>query len=358
MIEVRSITKARTLLEWYEEQDKIDMNPSYQRRGDLWPERNKKLLINSILNHYDIPKIYLADFTYVNTMLNEEKKPYAVIDGKQRLSIFFAFFNDELELDQTAVYLKDESEVSLKDFKYSDLQAQYPSLAKQFDDFTPTVMSVIADEYEEVQELFIRLNLNVSISGPERRNAMPGPIPHLIRDLSVHEFFRNYATFPINRGQDLNAAAKVLLIERRGDFANTKKDDLDRFVHSNKDKDTSEFRGVYQRAVSGLDKMTQVFEEEDGLLKGQAQFPVYYWFTRTHANQYGPLLRDFIVNFEEERTRARRLANARVSEDVETPDATLLQYSSLMRSPDDRTRQERMFGILNERFQAFLHGLT
>jgi len=61
MLEVRPISKARTLLEWYRDRDKIDLDPSYQRRGDLWPLWNKQLLINSILNRYDIPKIYVAD---------------------------------------------------------------------------------------------------------------------------------------------------------------------------------------------------------------------------------------------------------------------------------------------------------
>lgn len=353
MLEVRPITKQRTLPQWYEEQDKINMDPTYQRRGDLWPERNKQLLVNSILNQYDIPKIYLADFTYGTIVLRENSKPYAVIDGKQRLSIFFAFFRDKLELDKTPIQT-DRGELSLTGLRYSDLHKRYPSLAGRFDDFTPTVMSVISDKLEEVQELFIRLNLNVSISGPERRNAMPGPIPHLIRDLSVHEVFRAYATFPINRGQDLNAAAKVLLMESRGEFANTKKGDLDNFVTSIKARDTPEFQDVYGRATVGLDKMARVFKEEDPLLRGPSQFPVYYWFTRTYADRYAEVIRDFLVKFEADRSRARKLANTRVTEDVETPDITLLNYTTWVRSPDDRKSQKRMFDTLDERFKAFL----
>src|SRR5688572_11043774 len=99
MLEVRPISRQRTLLQWFEERELIDMNPSYQRRGEIWPEKYKQLLINTVLNQYDVPKIYLADFTYVNTALNESRKPFAVIDGKQRLSAFFDFFQDALALD-------------------------------------------------------------------------------------------------------------------------------------------------------------------------------------------------------------------------------------------------------------------
>src|SRR6266496_5655180 len=212
MLQVLPLKKPRSILQWYLERDKLDLSPSYQRRGDLWPNRYKQLLINSVLNQFDIPKIYVADFTYIESNLNEHRKPFAVIDGKQRLTTFFAFLSDELRLDNTPVYV-DGQKIEVDGFSYPDLQRSYPAVARRFEEFIPTVMSVISDSLEDIQELFIRLNLSLSISGPERRNAMPGPLPHLIRELSVHEFFRKYATFPINRGQDLNAAAKFLLME-------------------------------------------------------------------------------------------------------------------------------------------------
>ena len=327
------------------------MTPSYQRRGDLWPERNKKLLINSILNQYDIPKIYLADFTYGNTDLNEQRTPYAVIDGKQRLNIFFAFFDDELTLDEEPIH--DMDELSLKGFKYSELRSEYPLLAQRLEDFVPVVMSVISDELEEVQELFIRLNLNVSISGPERRNAMRGPLPSLIRDLSVHDFFRSHAIFPINRGQDLNAAAKILLMEHRGGFTNTKKKDLDRFVSSNNDMEVSEFQTVYTSAETTLNAMTEVFDVEDKLLAGQAQLPIYYQFIKKYHVQFMQQIRPFLVKFEEDRKAARAEANAIGMENISSSSRTLVEYNGLLRSPDDRTKQERMSNVLEARFAQY-----
>jgi uncharacterized protein DUF262 len=354
MLEVKPISRERTLLQWFKEQDKIDLDPSYQRRGDLWPPKHRKLLINSILNSYDIPKIYLADFTYISSPLNENRKPYAVIDGKQRLSIFFDFLNDGIALDETPIHFEGQ-ELKLGGLRYSDLKLKHSKLVKRFEEFTPTVMSVITDKLEEVQELFIRLNLNVSISGAERRNAMPGPIPALIRTLSVHEFFRSYASFPINRLQDLDAAAKILNMELQKGFVSTNKVDLDRFVMTNKDKDESDFKGIYKSAVQSLNKMKRVFIKKDSLLKGQAQLTVYYQLVKVYGEQYGDLLREFLLQFERDRAKVREQAAARGrGERVKISDATLLDYNTFVRSPDNKSKQEYMFNVLEDRLGQYV----
>ena len=69
--------------------DQIDPKPQYQR-GPVWKLPKKQLLIDSIINRYDIPKIYLR---YVG-----DKSPYKyeVADGQQRLRSIWEFFNDEI----------------------------------------------------------------------------------------------------------------------------------------------------------------------------------------------------------------------------------------------------------------------
>lgn len=353
MLEVKPISKIRSLLDWHQDRGIIEMEPSYQRRGDLWPEKNKQLLINSILNRYDIPKIYLADFTYSDTPLKESKKPYAIIDGKQRFTIFFDFFDDKIKLDSTPVYF-DNKEFVLAGLKYSDLQVKHFPIAKVFEDYVPTIMSVISDDLSDVQELFIRLNLNVSISGAERRNAMPGPLPAIIRKLSVHSFFRDYATFPINRGQDLNAAAKFLLMQEAHGFANVKRVDLDRFVKNNKDKSPFDYEGISIEISSILDKMTQVFEKKDVLLKSQAQLTVYYWLVNNYSALFGKQIRNFLLAFEQKRAQVRREAAARAKGiDLPISDPNILEYNLYVRTPDDRSKQQSMYNQLSTRLENY-----
>ena len=40
------------------EKDEINISPEYQREGGVWTKEKKQLLIDSILNDYDIPKLY------------------------------------------------------------------------------------------------------------------------------------------------------------------------------------------------------------------------------------------------------------------------------------------------------------
>lgn len=47
-----------TILRINSEYDAIEKDPNYQRRGDIWTVEKRQLLIDSILNDYDLPKLY------------------------------------------------------------------------------------------------------------------------------------------------------------------------------------------------------------------------------------------------------------------------------------------------------------
>lgn len=376
MLEVRQILrngKPPTLLEWFRESYKIDMNPSFQRRANLWGLEKRKLLINTFLNDYDMPKIYLADYTdYPDSPLKKKevkvkRRPdaseslYSVIDGKQRLRNIFDFFEDKLPLGDTPVFAEGET-YHLRGKTYSDLNRDYPRLARRVENFRPTVMSVIADDRGDIKEMFIRLNVGEHISGPERRNAMRGPLPRLIRSVAEHEFFISRALFSIQRGQDLNTAAKFLLMESREGFVNTKRLDLDRFVLRNVANEPQAFDEIVTRVEATLDLMASVFSDKDELLRGQAQMPIYYWLIRKRV---GPptqiiatvtnydLVRAFLSDFENKRQEVRSLMTRRSrGEDILISAPELINYNTLMRTPDDKRNQEGMYRILNQRYDV------
>ena len=168
----------------------------------------KAYLIDSIINDYDIPKIYLADFSLMNTPLNVHRKPYAIIDGRQRLEAIFGFFDDQFPLNQDFVFFGDPN-LRLGSLVYSDLRKSQPKIASSIEEFNLSVMSVITDDEARINDLFVRLNTSKALTGAEIRNAMSGRIPDLIRQLVLHDFFQRRARFSVTRGQDKNAAAKV-----------------------------------------------------------------------------------------------------------------------------------------------------
>ena len=65
---VRSF-ESKTLAWWRSRKQQIDMDRPYQRRGRLWSKADKAYLINSIINGFDVPKFYVADFTYTDSQV-------------------------------------------------------------------------------------------------------------------------------------------------------------------------------------------------------------------------------------------------------------------------------------------------
>lgn len=343
---------ARTLSWWRTRRTKIDMDPPYQRRGRLWSETDKAYLIDSILNGYDIPKLYMADFTWGDSKLNTKQLPYAIIDGKQRLEAIFDFFDGNITLNDDFEYLENRT-LRLAGLGYSDLQKNHPVIAEEFDNYNLLVMSVSAQSENPINELFVRLNRSKALTGAEIRNAMSGPAPNVIRAFAKHELFATNVRFTVTRGQDLNAAAKVLLFEFHEKLGETKKRNLDAFVKQmakdRKMRPTLELAG--RRALDTANAMTEVFLPKDRLLASAGIFPVYYWFVRNTKESARHKIREFLTGFENERAENRRLVQDDPSMlSSAKVDRQLLEFDTFNRSTNDLQSHEGRYRILCERF--------
>lgn len=334
---------------WFDNRHLIDTEPFYQRKSDIWPKPMRAFLIDTILNGYDIPKFYLADFRRSSGSLNPKGKTYAIIDGKQRFEAIFDFFDDKLALAKDFV-LESEPTLDLGGRRYSDLARAHPALRRQVDEYELTVMSVVTDEPGVITNLFLRLNRGLALTGAEQRNAAVGTVPALIRDLAGHEFFSSRVKFSTLRGADNNTAAKLLLVEHRAHFADTKKKDLDNFVKETDLQilgDDEPFRQDYERAVAVLDRMVDAFVPRDPLLAASGIVPVYYWFFRTHNTDSPERLREFLDRFNSERAANNALA----AQDPVAADSELLMFEHHRRSPNDRRAAAIVYDILDKRFR-------
>lgn len=339
--------EARTLSWWRMRRDKIDMDPPYQRRGRLWSDTDKAYLIDSILNGFDIPKLYVADFTWSDSALNKKKLPYAIIDGKQRLEAIFDFADGKITLNEDFVYLPNRS-LRLSGLGYRDLQQNYPHIAEEFDNYNLLVMSVAAQSEEPINELFVRLNRSKALTGAEIRNAMSGPAPGVIREIAKHTFFSTNIGFTVKRGQDLNAAAKVLLFEYHGKLGETKKRNLDGFVKDVGSRSTDRLELAGRHVFDVLDDMAEIFLPRDGLLTSAGVFPVYYWLVRDSDPGTYHQIRSFLIAFEGERHENRKQKAGRPSS--KGTDDDLSTYDRFNRSTNDQASHEGRFAILRKRF--------
>lgn len=387
---------SQTLTTWWEERTDIDFEPVYQRKGHIWPLKMKQNLVDTVLNGFDIPKLYVANFTLLNSPLNQSGKKYAVIDGKQRLLALFGFFGGEFTLPSTFTYYNDPS-LELGGLAYKDLLNNYPRVARRFDNYPLTVVHVVTDDEAKINELFLRLNASKPLTGAEIRNAMLGEVPTVIRELVQHPFW-NRIKFSTFRGQDKNTAAKLLLIEHTGNFVDTKKTQLDDLVRAanesaddaaraaggmgsiaddeaiersteealpesvdeaealitadlvDKAQETEDpdVRRSAARVKAELDKMADIFIDKDPLLVQQAQVPVIYWLVREIEPSRLPRVRPFLQKFDEDRQANKR----RKIEDPDR-DRTLIDFEMLARSSNDHGSINGRYGILRRRFDLF-----
>lgn len=294
---------AKPLTWWNSRREMIDMAPPYQRRGRLWSRSDKAYLIDSIINGFDVPKLYMADFQLGDSSLNLARKPYAIIDGKQRLEAIFDFFDGNLVLNGDCVW-KDDPRIKIGGLSLRDLKATYSFIAERFETETIDVMSVRTTNVEDVNELFIRLNRSKPLTGAEIRNAMVGYVPDVIRNVSRHPFFSENIKFSVSRAGDHNASAKIVLFEFNGKPSSTKKKDLDLFAQLDL-SDESRVSLAGRRCVDTLDLMQEVFLPKDDLLSSAGPVPVYYWLVRSIGASEAPFLREFLVAFEAERNKQR-----------------------------------------------------
>jgi len=277
----------------------------------------------------------------------------AVIDGKQRFEAIFDFFQGRIALAPGFVFAERPS-LAIGGLSYKDLKANHPSVASRFDNYNLTVMSVITDEEGRINELFVRLNRNKTLTGPEIRNAMRGVVPQLTRRIAESEFVRSRIRFETQRGQDLDLAAKLLLVEFRGRLVETKRVALDRFAQEGVDADAkaSDFERAADRVEGILADMAEIFIERDPLLSNQGPLVPYYWLVRSTPKYARHLIRPFLVMFDDLRRANRRMASE--PESVQYVDPTLTRYDALSRSINDPGSIEGRYEILATLFEKHI----
>ena len=226
-------------------------------------------------------------------------------------------------------------------------------MAEEFDNYNLLVMSVSAQEERPINELFVRLNRSKALTGAEVRNAMSGPVPGVIRQIAKHDLFRENVAFTVKRGQDLNAAGKILVFEHRGKLTETKKRNLDAFVREMGDKKRpGRLELVGRRVLDVLNDMSEIFLPKDKLLASGGVFPVYFWLVRNTREDNFHRVREFLVQFEKARKENRQL----ISENADSSkiDKELVEYDSFNRSTNDQQSHEGRYKILNKRFEEWM----
>lgn len=316
-----------SITQLYVERNAIEENPSYQRESAIWSPEKQALFIDSIINGYDIPKIYFHDLRDSNKSL----KKYSVIDGKQRLHTIHQFLENKFPLAED---FSKNSESDFEDLKPGNYFLDFSDSDKErFKGKVLTIILIKNATEEDIEDLFTRLNNGEPLNSAEARNGISGDMTNLIRSIAKDDFFTKKLKFKNKRYSHFEISAKFLLLEythlNGGDiYCDLKKKFLDSLVKNNKTMFPAQINNLTKRVNANLNKLKSVFKNSDPLLNKQSVPPLYYIFIKTINTDYGhphlnTLLAKFLESFE-----VRRQENLVKEED--NRDRTLMDYSRLM----------------------------
>jgi hypothetical protein len=299
-----------TIQSIHSEWDAIVKNPPYQRNGDIWSKEKKQLLIDSIINRYDIPKLYFHK--YGRDEVRKTGKTYAIIDGRQRLETIISFIDNGFALGEEFVYLQDPG-VKAAGMNYSELATKYPKIKTRFDSFSLPIVTVETDDLDLIDEMFSRLNEAVPLNAPEKRRAIGGDMVKAIDDVARHPFFVKRVKFSNKRYQHKEAAVRLLFIShtlRDDKLVDTKKPYLDQFAKDFRNGRSVEVKSIKRDVTSTLNKLSPIFVDKDPLLFAQAMVPIYFFVFRDMSRDKNTahFTRTKLVAFNKGRLENRDLA--------------------------------------------------
>jgi len=187
------------------EKKKYILNPEYQRRK-RWSNRQKSLLIESFIMNVPIPPIFLYEIEYA---------VYEVMDGLQRLTAIYDFYNEKFALEGLEYWQE------LNGRTYSKL----PSNVRAGIDRRYLSSVILLEETAKSREdaeflkqiVFERLNSGgEKLSPQETRNALyNGKFNQLCIKLAENELFRKMWQLPLEKD------VEELLLKSENELENT-----------------------------------------------------------------------------------------------------------------------------------------
>jgi hypothetical protein len=237
--------------------------PEYQRQPNLWSSAKKSLLIDSILQDIDIPKLY---FNYTGS------GNYEVIDGQQRLWAIWGF------LDEDYPYASNGTS-----HKFSALNASQRQTIIKYE-LQVTTFDDAKDAY--LRELFVRLQLGLLLNVGERLHAASGEMKELVFDkLTKHQFTAHLGT-PDRRFAKETLCAQICINSftraKVRQFARTRYEDLLAFFNEYErpqGKDRQFFQRQAKTISAVLDQLWACFGDNTKRLRNRSYaLSVYLFF--------------------------------------------------------------------------------
>jgi hypothetical protein len=292
----------------YKRRYRIDM-PDFQREK-VWPVAKKRLLIDSLLKGWHLPKFYFRKL---------DENSYDCVDGQQRLTAIWEFFDGTLELAPDMAKRVGGAKYSLLPDHVSDA----------FDDFEIDIEEIEDASDEDLEELFKRLQLGTPLNTAEKINAIQGDLRDFCREMAERPFFKHKLLLKNTRYSHFEAVAKWAFVEARGIQPQMRYPQLESLLRDN--RSFSRASDTAKRISGALDFLNSAFPDKCGPIRNRANtLSLCMLAGRIYSQglsspEDAALFREFIQTF------FSQLANE-VEKGVRATDKELLRYQAAITS--------------------------
>ncbi|WP_435249919.1 DUF262 domain-containing protein [Vibrio sp. nBUS_14] len=204
---MESYTQTRTIQQLMQEirDDIISPRPEFQRKL-VWSNQHKSAFIDSVLNKYPLPEIFLTE-VQLDTYTGERAE--MLVDGQQRLTTLFEYVtnNSDLKLSKETPAF---SELSMDD-------------KKDFLNHQIVVRMLKTSDFNTIREIFTRINsTKYALNAMEINHARyDGVLKRFAQKIAENTFFEKHHIFSssdIRRMNDLRYTLELLITVMGGYF--------------------------------------------------------------------------------------------------------------------------------------------
>jgi hypothetical protein len=259
----------------------VVVQPKYQRRRTEWPLNAKTSLIDTIVNNYTIPPIYIR--SYVDS---KRQRRTEIIDGQQRVTTIMEFLNGDFALTST---FSDQELVGLT------FQELPPDIQDSINDYELSCMAIRGATESDIITIFSRVNsFSLPLNPQEKRNAIyAGEFKTTVYDIAskYYTFWRSFnilSNAAIARMKDAELVSELFSVIMNG-LSGVKEKELDELYekYDGQFPNRVQYENMFTRIVSFFGTL---FDNNDNI---RSHFRKISWFFPLflvfYIKSYGPL---------------------------------------------------------------------
>ncbi|MBC2659696.1 DUF262 domain-containing protein [Pseudomonas sp. MSSRFD41] len=320
----------------------LQMKPPFQR-NPVWTLPQKSYLIDSILNGYPVPEIYMQEF--VDETGNER---HIIIDGQQRTRACLEFVEGRFAI-------KEDESPTWGGMKFDDLS---PDDKKKVFGYTFIVRILPEMSDNDIRGIFQRLNKNVvALNSQELRQATYwGPFIQTMQELSNYSYWNTTGIFtPVNvrRMMDTEYVSELAIAVLHGH--QNKKETIDKFYqeYEVEFEHREELISTFQAVIFELEQLLP--DIKSTRWKKKTDFYSLFLYLASHVNSL-PLSNDTRFQVRNALDEFSSSINSYLSSDTDESDFSqqVNDYGKSIRASSDLGNRRRRHIALSQLIDPIL----